>query len=374
MLIGAGLLVGSWRRLSSVDPGFTRDGVLIATTSIRNARLADSLRPAAFRGILGRVRAIPGVASASMSVRTPIGPSSWSTTLQIDGAQQSEGAPRVELNEISSDYFRTLGIARVGGRDFDRRDIPTSQRVAIVSERVASEIFGGAPIGRRFRVTLGGEPSPPIEIVGVVGSTKQSSLREPPQPVVYLSQSQNTQPGVSAVLAIRASGPVATLTASVTNAVRELDPRYSLAFTTLDAQLDRSLRLERTLGILSGFVGVLALVLAAVGLYGILAYRVVRRRREIGVRIALGATPARVIHMVLSDTATLVGLGVAVGTILALASTRAIASFLYGLTPTDPTTIIGSALVLMAVGAGAAFAPAWRASRVDPVAALRSSS
>jgi predicted permease len=372
-LAGAGLLLGSWRRLVAVDPGFRSDDVLLV--SVHPRATTDDSSGLTSRHILERLRAIPGVGAASAIWHAPLRPHPWRFPIDVVGFVPAPGGDAsVHANEVSDGYFTTMGIPLLAGRDFHSGDTPASPKVAIVSEEMARKFFGGdSAIGRHFRIPFGEFDTrlgPPVEIIGIAANSKQSTLGESIQPIVYFAISQAKQfPPFK--FAVRSERPVAALMPSVKAAIAEINPRFSVELTTMKRQLDESLRLPRTLGLLSGFFGALALLLATMGLYGIMAYTVARRRNEIGVRIALGATRARVIRMVLGDVGRMVVAGVALGVLLSLAATRLVADFLYGVEPNDPATLVLSALTLAAVAIGAAMIPARRAARLDPMASLR---
>ena len=373
LVTAAGLLLGSWRRLDTVDPGFRPKGVLLASVNTRRAGIPDSLRPAMYRDVLERVRGIPGVESASASKVTPIGRAMWNNIIKVDGyTPKSPDDAVVWMNAVSDRYFATLGTPFIIGRDFHRRDTPTSAKVVIVTESLARRFFGttGA-LGRRFRIEEGKEFGPPFEVVGVVKDTKYESLREKDPVVAYFPMSQDPSWEETISIEVRARGDISAVIPMVRSTLVGVNPRLTLGFVTLDRQLDESIRLPRTLATLSGFFGALALMLATIGLYGIMSYSVARRRNEIGVRIALGAARARIVRLVLGEVGRLVMSGVALGLLLALALTRLVVAFLYGIEASDPATLLLSALALIGVGLGAACLPALRAARLNPVEALR---
>jgi predicted permease len=373
LVIGAGLLLGSFSKLTTFDPGFQREGVLIVTVSLRNAGYAEGEYVAVRRDLLERFRGLPGVVAAGAAEITPISGSSWNDVIHVDGfVRQSEDDAQSYFNEVTDGYFAAMGTPLVAGRDFDERDRPTSPPVAIVNEAMARKFFHGAsPLGKSYRVTLHDSLGPPVEIIGVVKDAKYKRLSEDPIPTIYLAASQAERVGPVANYELRAAGGASSLVPEVKRAVAAVNPAIALQLTTLSQQVDSSLMRERLLARLSGFFGALALLLATVGLYGTLSYSVARRRNEIGIRIALGAARGRVIRLVLGEVTRIVALGVAFGAVAALMSTRWVEGFLYGLTPSDPTTIIGSAVVLTVVALAAGALPAWRAARVDPISALR---
>jgi putative ABC transport system permease protein len=244
--------------------------------------------------------------------------------------------------------------------------------VAIVNEEMARKFFHGAsPVGKTYRLVMHDSLGAPTEIVGLVKNAKYKRLREDPIPTIYLAHSQSERFGPYATYHLRAAGAATSLVPAVKNMIAGINPSIAIELTTMSHQVESSLTRERLLARLSGFFGGLALLLATVGLYGTLSYSVARRRNEIGIRIALGAAQHRVIRLVLGEVTKIVGLGIALGAIVALMSTHWVESLLYGLTPSDPATIIGSAIALAVVGLAAGALPAWRAARVDPISALR---
>ncbi|MGH9667138.1 MAG: FtsX-like permease family protein, partial [Bryobacteraceae bacterium] len=286
----------------------------------------------------------------------------------------------VSVNAVSDRYFETLGTPLLAGRDFNTHDTAASPQVAIVSQSMAQKYFGPMnPLGCYYRTRKGDKLSGPVEIVGVVKDAKYGSLRDEVSPFTFIPWSQAEAPGPGQAgtpgpltsFALRANGAPTALIASVKSAIGAVNPRVSMQFTTLADKVDESLERERLLAALSGFFGALALLLAMIGLYGVMSYNVARRRNEIGIRMALGAEQARVLRMVLGEIALLIGIGLAAGLGIALATTRFVANFLYGLTPNDPLTLFLAAAVLAGVAFAAGYFPARRASRLDPMTALR---
>jgi putative ABC transport system permease protein len=373
LIVGAGLLVGSWRRLSTTDPGFKPAGVLLVEVDIQNTQTPPDQRVAFNQEILNTVRALPGVRSASGSQITPVGNSTWNDLFRTDVfTPKSEEDGVAWVNPVSDGYFETLEIPIRAGRDFDLRDTQHAARVAIVNEAMARKFFGTPDaVGRRFQKQDGSSWTQPVEVVGVVGTTKYRSMRDSAQAIVYFPRAQESAAAQRMSLEVRGSGAAASLVPSIAKAIARINPRITLDFTTLERQLTESLTLSRSIAMLSGFFGGLAVLLATIGLYGIMAYTIARRRNEIGVRIALGAEQSRVVRMVLREVATIVTVGVVLGVALSLGATRLVVSFLYEIAPTNPATLGVSAAVLVAVGLAAAALPAWRAAKLDPVAALR---
>jgi predicted permease len=373
LVAAAGLLLGTLRTLATLDPGFTREGVLLVATDLRKAQYPSERLAAVQRELLDRLRALPGVRSASASSLTPVSGSAWNNLIVVEGHEPaSRDDALVFFNEVSDGYFETLRTPVVAGRDVGAVDRPGAPRVAVINREMARRFFGAAsPLGRSFRERFGDQVGSPVQIVGVVENAKYESLREEPAPIAYLAMSQAEHPGPSLNFALRADGPPATLVPRVAAAIAELSPSISLEFRTLEDQIDASLARERLLATLTGFFGALALLLAMVGLYGTTSYSVARRHNEFGIRIALGAARSRVVRMVLGEVGRLALLGVALGTVGALAASRVVASFLFGVSPTDPATFAVAAGTLVVVALVAGIVPAWRVARLDPVTALR---
>lgn len=371
LVVAAGLLVGSFRRLATVDPGFRADGVLIAQTAWTDVEMSDE-RAAGFpHELLERVRLLPGVRSASASVITPIAGMSWNDDVVFDGAaSDTEGT--VYFNGVSDGYMETFGTRLLAGRDFTELDRGGSAPVVLVNRTLAQRFFGEAsPIGSSVRTLVHDSLGVPMEIVGVVEDAKYRQIDEETLPTAYMPIGQSALFGPSVQVAIRTEAGPTGLIPSVTEAMREIHPAITLEFETLEDQIAISLARPRLLATLSGFFGALALLLAVIGLYGTMSYSVARRRNEMGIRIALGAARTGIVGLVATEAGRIVLAGVIIGALLAVAATRLIASFLFGVTATDPVTLGLSALALAAVGLGAALIPAWRAASVDPMVALR---
>jgi predicted permease len=374
LVVGAGLLLATFFRLETLDPGFGRQHVLLVDVDLRNGHYPPARNGAVFEEMLEHLRALPGVRSASASAATPIDNSLSVQDLQIEGyTSKSKGDTAVYFNEVSDRFFETLGTDLVAGRDFNAHDTPESPKVAIVNQTLAKKFFAGQdPIGRRYRHGGGNQVGDLVEIIGVVKDAKYVALREQTHPTTYLAASQDAKPGQSITFALRvAAGTPTAVISAVKSSIAEVNRDVSLQFKTLTLQVDESLARERLLATLSGFFGGLALVLAMIGLYGVMSYNVTRRRNEIGIRMALGADPGRVLRMVMGEVARLIGIGLTVGLAVTLATTRLVASFLYGLTPNDPLTV-SLAVALFAGAAGlAGYLQAHRASRLEPLMALR---
>jgi putative ABC transport system permease protein len=273
---------------------------------------------------------------------------------------------------VSTDYFGTLGTAIVAGRDVSESDIDQGRQVALINETMARRFFGtGTPLGRTFQVAAGDTLKAPVEVIGVVRDAKYQRLDEKTLPTAYVPLGQGDLEGSEMQFEIRSGAALATLVPAVRAIAAAINPAITLDVTTLGDQVSASLARPRLLATLSAFFGGLALLLAVIGLYGTMSYSVNRRRNEIGIRIALGAAKAQVMRMIAREAAVLIVFGIILGGALAFAATRLVRTLLFGLTPTDPATFVYSALALGAVAMVAALIPAVRASREDPMSALR---
>jgi predicted permease len=373
LVVGTGLLLSTFWKLISLDAGFERDRVLLVSVDLRSGHYPMERWSTVYEEILEQLRAIPGVRSASVSSITPVCHCRWAGELAIEGyTPRSREDAMASFNNISDGYFETLGTSIIGGRDFNNHDTIGSPKVAIISQSLAQKYFGAAnPVGRHFRVRDGNIPGGPVEIVGIVKDAKYGSLREEPSPFVFIPWRQGGAPGPLTGFELRANGAPTELISGVKAAFARVNPDISLEFKTLAAKVDASIEREKLLATLSGFFGVLALLLASLGLYGLMSYNVARRRNEIGIRMALGAEQSRVLRMVWGEVAILIGIGLACGFVAAFATTRYVASFLYGMKPNEPWMLGLAAAVLGMVAAIAGYLPARRASRLDPMSALR---
>jgi len=336
--------------------------VLIASTAT-DGYTAEQ-RKAFYGRLLDNVRSLPGVVSAALANDAPLDVNTgWNILVQRDpsGPPRQAGA---SVAFISPDYFKTMGIALVRGRDFDERDGASALRAVIVNENFVRTYLppGRDPIG----AAVVGNGNMTFEIVGVVEDNASIGLRDLDQHMLYV-------PGGQGVLHVHSAAAPASLRASIEAAVQRLDPNVPVFnVRTIDEQIDRSMRTERTFAMLSSTFGILALVLSAVGLYGVIANAVSRRKKELGIRLALGAEPRRILRLVLGEAGLLVALGAAAGLPCAVLTGRAIRSLLFDIQSGDWTGVAAALGVLMTVAAFAAWIPARRASRVDPMVALRS--
>lgn len=373
LVVSAGFLVGSFRNLTHLDPGFDAQGVLLATVDLRRSNVSADGLASLHQQFLDRARTLPGVTHASSSDLIPMGRGSWNDEVIIDGFTPKSREDAVTwFNEVSPGYFSTMRTRILAGRDFGPGDVAGAERVAIVNEAWGRRFFGeSSPLGRQFRLRDRRTLTPPYTIVGVVENAVYQSLRTTDEPTAYVAQSQAAAPGPGRILEVRTTGDPLSLIPALRSALTSVHPAVTLEFKPLARQLADSLQRERMLAVLSGLFGSVALALAILGLYGVTSYSVARRRNELGVRIALGAVRARVMQLVLGEVGLVVMLGLLIGSIGAQFASKQVAPFLYGTEPADPRVHASAVLLLAAVAFIAGLIPAWRASRVDPIEALR---
>jgi putative ABC transport system permease protein len=373
MLFCGGLFLRSVQNLRSIDAGFDSAAVLLINADVSRARLdADRLRHM-YRELLMRLSAIPGVTSVSVSHLTPVWGGGNEGIIQIEGDGGSQQKGEVSVNRVSPGYFATTGTPVHGGRDFSWQDAPGGPRVAIVNQTLVRQYFGADPaLGRRL--TLRGET---FEIVGVVGDAKYYGLRGTIPATMYVHWAQQRDELLEenarlTQIAIRSATSPMALSVSAQQIVRETSASIAITYVrTFDEQVNRSIARERLLGVVSGFFACVGLLLAAIGLYGVMAYTVARRTSEIGVRMALGAQSQQIRRMVVREALVVTSSGIAVGIASALLIARSIATLLFGLTPGDPTTAGAVTVVMIVTALTAAYFPSRRAARINPTLALR---
>jgi predicted permease len=367
LLIGASLLLSTLRNIRAFDPGFDRDHVLLVGLDPARAGFDAARAARYYQDVLARVRRVPGVAAASLSMITPISGGGIDNGFAIEG-QASASRPMVYVNVVSDGFFQTMRTPMLAGRDFVSGDAREAAGGVIVNDALLRKFFnGGNAIGRR--VIVGRRP--PSEIVGVVANAKYMSLREADQPTVYVYGLGSPEP-VGFALSVRTDGDPLVFAPAIRKEVQAIAATVPVGQPrTLASQVDRSLVTERLVARLLGAFAAIALLLAAVGLYGVLGYSVARRTSEIGVRLALGASPAAVLRSVLRESWLLVAAGAAIGIPVALLLSGSLRSLLYGVTPWDARVLAAAVAALSVAATAAAGMPAWRASRVDPLVALR---
>jgi putative ABC transport system permease protein len=369
LVIAATLFVRTLMNLKYLDPGFRHEGVLLVNLDGRRLGYRDSSLISFYRELLESVRQQHGVTSVSFSNNTPVSGGYWSQDISLGDSGNGEG---VHFNSVSPGYFETLKTPLLLGRDFRWQDDANAPSVVIVNQAFARHYFpDGHPLGRRFSVAAS-KFYQDVEIVGVVKDAVSYDLHQPPPPMAYVPFLQNPSQRLgSASFEIYAAGSLSEVSAEVQQLMRSRMPAAEFQMRTLTQQVENSIRQERLLAKLGGFFGVLALALAAIGLYGLLAYMVVRRTGEIGIRMALGAQHGQILRMVLSDALRLVLIGVLVGLPVAWWASRFIEKLMFGLRANDVATLLGAAGSLSAVAIVAALVPAHRAAHVDPMVALR---
>lgn len=367
LLAAALLFVRSFRNIVNLNAGFQQDHILIADFEFAPLKLMAESQMVFKQELLSRMQAIPGVSSAAEVQMIPLSQSGWDGNIDIPGGAERQD---VTLNRISPGYFQTMETPLLAGRDFDHTDVPAAPRKAIVNQAFARKYYGGAnPVGKVFHDS--DAPGKTYQIVGMVKDSKFHDMREDPSPTVYVSFTQSNGPEQRSTLMIRSDESLYSLIPSINRAANQINPSMEIEYTVFKTQIRESLMRERLMATLSGFFGVLATVLAVIGIYGVISYVVLQRKNEIGVRMALGADRNRIVRMVMRDAAILISIGVVAGTAMTTASGNAAASMLYGLKPRDPVTLSIAIAGIVVVGLAASFVPALRAANIHPVAALR---
>ncbi len=373
LLVGALLFVRSLRNLVTTEAGFRAEGVLTVNLDFARAQYPKERRMAVYRELHDQLAAIPGVVSAAQVWFTPVSGSGWNNDVGPDNTTAAASGKLSFCNRVGQGYFRTMGTSLMAGREFDDRDTLSAPKVAIVNEMFARKFMGGAnPVGRTFHLEAeAGKPEPLFQIVGLVRNTKYYELREDFLPIAFFPIGQDEDPGPGATFVLRVVGSPGGLTSAVKTTLTAFSPAIGIQFQSFSTQLQESLLRERLMATLSGGFGLLAGLLATLGLYGVIAYMVARRRNEIGVRIALGADRSQVIRLVLREALLLLAFGLTAGVVIALWAGRAAASLLFGLQPYDPLSMLAAVALLTAIALAASYGPARRAAALEPMVALR---
>jgi predicted permease len=380
--VGAGLLFSSFRQLLAIDPGFRTERVLTGRVDLPPSRYESELSQRTFFArLLEKVRALPGVAAAGATSHIPLGGSYSDSVILAEGYQMKPGESLISPNrlEVTPGYFESMGISLRRGRLFTDADTETAPRVVIVDELLARRFFGEAnPVGRRLiRITktedlpTPGPDVPRYEIVGVVASIKFQGLVDPPGRVgaYYFPLAQDTRRTMT--LAVKTAGPPEDIAAAVQRQISEIDPELPFfEVRSMEERVDRSLVSRRTPMVLAVGFGVVAMLLASIGIYGVLAYQVTERRKEIGIRMALGSETRQIFALVLREGLVIVGIGLALGVAGALAIGRALESQLYGVRASDPAVLGAVVVALGLIALLASVVPARRAASVNPVTVL----
>jgi putative ABC transport system permease protein len=378
LVVAAAMFARTFASLATRPLGFEPDRVLLVGVDAQRAGVPPTQNVSLYEQLRDAVRAVPGVSGAAVSMVTPVSGFGLGPRIDVSGGAQVPGnvyGVNGVTNVISPGWFDTLGMSMIEGRDFNDGDRQRTPLVAIVNQTLGRQFLAGAsPLGHTITLTTPNQ-AVTMDIVGVVADSVYFSLREVLPATVFTPWAQfYMSPSLlsSATLSIRAKdGAPAFLTRSVADAMNGVNPRLTLTFRPLSDQIDASLVQERLVAMLSGFFSGLALLLAALGLYGVISYAVTRRRTEIGIRMALGAAPGAVVRLVVSRVSILVGCGLAIGGGLSLWASRFVAALLYGVEPRDPLTVLGAMATLTSVGCLAGWLPAWRAARIDPAEVLR---
>jgi predicted permease len=366
------LFVRSFRNLAEVPLGFERSGILIV-----NAGLPQPAPPAAAirlmkQDVVNRLRTMPGVEAVGETWLVPLSGGAMSNSVWMDGTDRAQAQTSL-FSRIAPGYFETLRMPLLAGRDFTDQDTSTSKKVAIVNETFARTFAGGGnPVGRHFWIEV--TPTTPetlYEIVGLVKDAKYRTLREQARPVAFLAIDQQPPGGPGSTFLVRSSTPFDVLVPAVTRTLLDVNPNLRFVFRELDTQIRETLIRDRAMAMLSGLFGILAALLAAIGLHGLIAYTVERKRREIGIRLALGANRSSIVGSLVRENALWVTVGLLVGVPVAIALTRTAQSLLFGLQPIDPASLVAAVAGLSAVALTASYLPAQRAARLDPMAILK---
>jgi putative ABC transport system permease protein len=374
LLAGALLFAGSLRNLLTRNPGFQENGVLVANLDFTRLNLPQARQEPFTRDLLERLRAIPEVAAAAASNRSPVSGSTSNDWILNNKGAHPNGAAFEDY--VSAGYFHTLEIPILAGRDFDSNDTASSPAVAIVNQTFIKKFMNGAEdaVGKQFRVWS--PPGQPLRYYTVVGEVKDSvyeDMHDEMQPVMYFPRTQLIPPFLypGAAFLIRSRAGLGGLVNSVKTTIEGDSPEIDIEFRVLRTQVRDSLLQDELMATLCGFFGGLAVLLAAIGLYGVISYTVAQRTNEIGIRMALGSQRGGVVRLILGEVAILIGIGLVVGLGLTLGGGKAASSMLFGLKPRDPLTLVLAVVILAAIGLAASFIPARRASRLDPMSALR---
>jgi putative ABC transport system permease protein len=373
--IGAGLMIRSFAALERVNPGFEPSHLLTFRLAVPRTQYdnPDKLK-AFYSALLDRIESLPGVRAAGLGISLPPDLLQMTDNFMVEGQTlpPNQSAPVGPLLFVDEGYFTALGVPLVAGRFFTERDDRGAPLVAIVNETLAKKYLAGVdPVGRRIKDGGPERPDNPwMTIVGVVGDVKYDGLDRPVDPTFYLPFRQNTSP--AQFIVVRTASDPRALAASVRAAVASLDKDVPVASVkTMDELMTESVAPPRFRTMLVALFALIGLALAAVGIYGVMAYAVSERTYEIGVRLALGATAGDVMRLVFGEAIALAAIGVAVGVVGAIATTRLMAALLFGVTPTDLATFVALAGVLVLTALTASYVPARRAMRVDPMVALR---
>ena len=363
------LFVRSFNHLLQMDAGFERNGILVTNMDMTSLKLSPAQRQIQKEQMLRTIRSLPGVGSAAQTNIVPIGNGGWNENILL-------GDKRAGISNFmrtSPGFFGTMKTPILLGRDFDEHDTAQSPNVAVVNQLFAEKMLKTKnPLGMTFSTrSYEDKPAVTYQIVGLVKNTAYQDLRDDFEPLVIVPAAQDDDPDPYPSYVIRTGLPMETISAEIKEAALQVNPAIALEFRVFKTQIDQSLARERMLASLFGFFGVLAGVLAVVGIYGVISYMVARRTNEIGIRMALGADRTDILSLIMREAGVLLAIGLAIGTGLAFVAARSASSLLYGLKPTDLMTYVGAIVLLTCVTVAASMLPAHRAARLDPMVALR---
>lgn len=373
LVFGSTLFVRTLVSLTSQDMGFESSHVMVGNLDVRATGAKPEDRLQMFTRVRESIASLPGVEAAAISFVTPVSGTTWNLEISVPG-YPSNDRRGVLFNGVSPNYFKTMGTPLLAGRDIADTDRRGGPDVIIVNEAFAAKYFNGqSPIGKTFTIVGFNErfPTRHMEIVGLVANTKYQRLREAAQPIMYGALAQERELSSGARVVIRTLGAPFDSKQAVVDAITATHKDIAVDLKRLDEDLGANVLQERLVATLSGFFGILALLLAALGLYGVMSYTVTRRRNEIGIRMALGAEPGKVIVLVLRNVALITGAGLIVGAVASVGTGRFINSLLFNLAASDRTMIVVTAITLAIAAAIAGYLPARRAARIDPMTALR---
>lgn len=373
LLVGAFLFIRSLNNLMTTDPGFQAEGILSVSIDFSRAPFSEERRIDLYREFHERLAALPGVTSIAQVGFTPVSGNGWNNSVGPDGMPAAGSGKESLFNRAAPGYFQTMGTRLLAGREFTDRDLRESPKVAIVNEKFAQEMFGGGnPVGHTFHLEApAGEPEQSFEVVGMVANTKYYRLRDDFSAIGFFPIAQDGTPGPGATFVIRMAGSPGRLMERAKATVLEMSPAIAISFRPFSQQLEESLLRERLVAALAGGFGLLAGLLATMGLYGVMAYTVERRRSEFGVRIALGANSKHVIQLVLKEAVVLLAVGLPAGVGLSLWAGRVASAFLFGIESYDPIALAGASALLAVAALAASYVPARKAASLNPIATLR---
>jgi predicted permease len=374
LVVGALLFVRSFSNLVAAPTGFQQQNVVVVEAALPPPRPALEAATAFRHAVVDRLRALPGVEHAAETNVVPLSRNSTTNGVWFDGEARGNLVNKVvSFSRITPGYFETLRMPLIAGRDITERDTVNTPDVAVVNETFVRRVAEGkSPIGRRFWIEAGpNRPERLYEVVGVVKDTKYRTMDEDPTAVAFLALEQHSPADAEGQFMVRTSASPDTIATQIGPALLEVNPNTRFVLRVFDTQIKDTLVRERVMATLSGVFGMIAGLLAAIGLYGIMSYSVERRRREIGIRLALGASRGTIVSSVLKDSGVWVTAGLILGVFASLAVTRTAQSLLYGVQSYDPATLAAGAAALALIALFASYVPAHRAARVDPMSTLK---